>query len=330
MSPRQKKILKTVMLVLVLVVLTGCTSNLDSDGNLIAERAITSSTSWSLDAGFFDFICVIPIAKCILFFEQYTGVTLAVIITTIIVNIILLPFNIKSTVNQQRMTMIQPKIEAIQRKYQGRNDKNSQMRMSAELNALYKKNNVSMGASFLTFLTLPIMIGMYYAVQRIEILYSTTFLGINLGDKPMDHITEGEINYIILIVLLGVAQFGAMKITEFLNKRKKGYRPSQQSNQMKIMNYVMLAMIVVFGLQMPSAMSIYWITTSTITIVRTVFIDYFYKDKNEEKDTYLTKPGNNTSKNSKSSDSNQEKISNNYSYSSSNSKKKKKKKKKKK
>ena len=53
------------------------------------------------------------------------------------------------------------------------------MRMSAEIQALYKKNDVSMLASFTTFLTLPIMFAMWQAVQRIEILYQTNmFKGI--------------------------------------------------------------------------------------------------------------------------------------------------------
>lgn len=46
---------------------------------------------------------------------------------------------IKSTVSQQKMQLIQPEMERIQNKYKGRKDQTSQMRMSAEIQALYKK-----------------------------------------------------------------------------------------------------------------------------------------------------------------------------------------------
>ena len=72
-------------------------------------------------------------------------------------------------------------MEKIQRSNKGRKDQASQMRQNAEIQNLYKKNNVSMFGSFATFLTLPIMFAMWQAVQRIDILYSTYIFGINLG-----------------------------------------------------------------------------------------------------------------------------------------------------
>ena len=171
---KTKKILKVFCLVFLVAILTGCAQNLDANGKLIASRAITSSTPWSFDAGWFDFIFVIPLAKGILFINDYVGnVAFGVIGVTIIVNIITLPIMIKSTVSTQKMQLLQPEMEKIQRKYKGRKDQASQMRQNAEIQNLYKKNNVSMFGSFATFLTLPIMFAMWQAVQRIDILYST-------------------------------------------------------------------------------------------------------------------------------------------------------------
>ena len=86
---KTKKILKVFCLVFLVAILTGCAQNLDANGKLIASRAITSSTPWSFDAGWFDFIFVIPLAKGILFINDYVGnVAFGVIGVTIIVNII--------------------------------------------------------------------------------------------------------------------------------------------------------------------------------------------------------------------------------------------------
>ncbi len=134
-----------------------------------------------MKSGIFDFLLVIPISKSIIYLGDVllNNIAVGVILITILINIIILPIMIKSTVSQQKMQLIQPEMERIQNKYKGRKDQTSQMRMSAEIQALYKKNDIGMLASFTTFLTLPIMFAMWQAVQRIEILYQTNMFGIN-------------------------------------------------------------------------------------------------------------------------------------------------------
>lgn len=283
LDKRTKKILKVLSLVLFVAVLTGCTANLDPSGKLIAERAITESSPWSWSAGWFDFIFVIPISKGIIFATKYVGnVAFGVIGITILINLITLPIMIKSTVSTQKMQLIQPEMEKIKRKYSGRKDQASQMRMNNEIQNLYKKNDVSMFGSLITFLTLPIMFAMWQAVQRIEILYSSSFLGINLGTKPWDHILNIEVTYIILIAIVAVSQFFAMEITNIMARRNPRYKPTAQMKSMKMMNNVMTIMIIYFAMTMPAAMSLYWITTNIINIIRTVYIQLFHIEKTKK------------------------------------------------
>lgn len=143
----------------------------------------------------------------------------------------------------------------------------------------------------LPFLSMPIMLAMWQAVQRIEIMYQATFLGFNLGAMPMQEISAGNYNYIILIVLLGVLQYLSTEIQNILQKIS-GSRPIKQNKQTKFMGIYMTVIIVLFSLNMPSAMSLYWIVTSLIGIARSVYIHYNYTDKmllKEEKPNYLTK-----------------------------------------
>lgn len=283
LDQRTKKFLKVLALVAFVFVLAGCTRNLDENNQLIAERAINASTEWSLDAGFFDFILTIPIAKGILLLTDLLGnVAWGVVGMTIFINILILPFMIKSTKSSQKMQMIQPEVEKIQRKYQGRNDQSSQMRMSAELQALYKKNDVSMLSSFASLLTLPIMLAMYQSVQRIEILYESSLFGLQLGSVPMSMITSGHFEYIIIVAVVGLAQYFAIEINTIMLKRNPRYKVSKQQQSMKSMNIMMTIMIVWFALSMPTAMSLYWITTSIITIVRTVYIQLYHVEKERD------------------------------------------------
>ena len=207
---------------------------------------------------------------------------------TILINLIILPVMIKSTISTQKMQMLQPEMERIQNKYRGKNDQTSQMRMQNEIMNLYKKNNVSMFGSLWTFLTLPIMFAMYGAVQRIQILYTSQAFGMNLGLTPLSQITSGKFIYIVVILVMALSQFFAIEINNLMLKRNKKYKPSAQQNQMKTMNIVMTLMIIYFGLIMPTAMSFYWITTNLITVVRTVFIQIQYIEKQEnQKDTHV-------------------------------------------
>ena len=185
-------------------------------------------------------------------------------------------------------------MEKIQNKYKGRKDQTSQMRMSAEIQALYKKNDISMLASFTTFLTLPIMFAMWQAVQRIEILYQTNMFGINLGAKPIDHVFKFEIAYIVLLAIVALTQYFAMKINTIMSKRNPKYRETSQMQSMNMMNNFMTLFIIYFAAIMPAAMSLYWMTTNIITIVRTWYIYIYHVEKAQKEvdqanTNYLTK-----------------------------------------
>jgi len=293
---KTKKYFKIICLVLFVVALTGCTANLDSSGKLIAKRAINLNTPWSMKSGIFDFLLVIPISKSIIYLGDVllNNIALGVVLITILINIIILPIMIKSTVSQQKMQLIQPEMEKIQNKYKGRKDQTSQMRMSAEIQALYKKNDVSMLASFTTFLTLPIMFAMWQAVQRIEILYQTNMFGINLGAKPIDHVFKFEIAYIVLLAIVALTQYFAMKINTIMSKRNPKYRETSQMQSMNMMNNFMTLFIIYFAAIMPAAMSLYWMTTNIITIVRTWYIYIYHVEKAQKEvdqanTNYLTK-----------------------------------------
>lgn len=273
---------KLIFSVAIIMVLAGCTANLDKEGNLIASRIIDETTKWSFSQGWFDFLFVMPLAKLILSIGEASNYVIGIVLVTLIVNLIMLPFMIKSTVMSQKMQLLQPQLEKIQQKYRGRNDQASQARMSQEVNNLYSKNDIKMGQTIIMpFLTMPIMLAMWQAVQRIPHVYNAEFLGLNLGFHPMNMIKTGHFSYLILVIVLGVFQYATIEITNYLNKRNPKYRAPKvgSNNNMKLMNIYMLVLIVFMSLNMPTAMSVYWIVTSLISIVRSIYIHYAYTMK---------------------------------------------------
>ena len=61
----------------------------------------------------------------------------------------------------------QPEIQKIQNKYKDKTDERSKMQMAQEMQNLYQKYDIHpFGSMLITFIQLPIMMGMYYATMR--------------------------------------------------------------------------------------------------------------------------------------------------------------------
>ena len=91
---------------------------------------------------------------------------LAMIIFAIVVKLVLLPISAKSKKNSMKMSRIQPRLAAIQKKYAG-----DQIKMNEEMRELYKSENVSMGGGCLWSLVPLLILFPLYAVVRQPIQY---------------------------------------------------------------------------------------------------------------------------------------------------------------
>lgn len=87
----------------------------------------------------------------------------AIVVFTILVRLVLTPFDIKSRVGMRRMTAVQPKVAALQAKYG--NDKE---KLNAKTAELYKKEKVNPLTSCLPLLlTWPILIAVFAAMRMV-------------------------------------------------------------------------------------------------------------------------------------------------------------------
>lgn len=88
---------------------------------------------------------------------------LAIILFTILVRLVLSPFDYKSRKSMRQMEKINPKIQALQKKYA--NDKEKLQRKQAEL---YKKEHINpLGSCLPVLLTFPILIIMFNAMRMV-------------------------------------------------------------------------------------------------------------------------------------------------------------------
>lgn len=238
----KKRILLITGLLSVLLLLTGCTE---------VNVEINSESE-----GFWNQYIVWPISLLITKISELLGGNYGwgIIGVTVLVRLVLLPLMIKQTKSTKAMQAIQPEMQALKEKYASK-DAVTQQKLQQETMALFQKHGVNPLAGCLPLLIqMPILIGIYHAIMRTTAIAEDSFLWFDLGDKDP---------YFILPLVAGV--------TTFL--QQKMMMAGQENNpQMAMMLWLMPIMIVVFAINFPAALSLYWVVGNIFMIVQTYFI----------------------------------------------------------
>ena len=224
-----------------------------------------------------------PISYGLIFFTELigsggVGQILSILFVTIIVRLIITLCTFKTTMQQQKMTLVQSEMNAIQVKYQGKTDQVSKQKMSQEMMKLYQKYDIHPFKSLLMpFISMPVFLCVYHAVNNTSILKSGTVFGVNLGDSMSTGIFAGKWFAIILFLLMVAFQYASMKLPQWIQKyraNKSGRRPdprvSQTQKQTNTMTTVFFVMIVVMGFMLPTSMTVYWIASSLVSVAQTL------------------------------------------------------------
>lgn len=111
------------------------------------------------------------IMNCIFFVIDKIGlpyIGLAIILFTIVVNLLMLPLTIKQQKFAKLSAKITPETQAIQAKYKGKQDQASMMAQNQEIQAVYAKYGVSPSGSCVQLLIqMPILLSLYRVIQSI-------------------------------------------------------------------------------------------------------------------------------------------------------------------
>ena len=93
------------------------------------------------------------------------NIGLAIILFTIIINLLMLPLTIKQQKFAKLSSKMNPELQAIQAKYKNRKDQNSQMAMNNEMQAVYAKYGVSpTGSCGYLLIQMPILFALYRVI----------------------------------------------------------------------------------------------------------------------------------------------------------------------
>jgi YidC/Oxa1 family membrane protein insertase len=96
------------------------------------------------------------------------NIGLCIILFTIVMKMLMLPLTIKQQKSTKLMSVMNPEIQAIQKKYKGKTDNESMQRQNVEIQAVYEKYGTSMTGGCLPLLIqMPILLALYRVIYNI-------------------------------------------------------------------------------------------------------------------------------------------------------------------
>jgi YidC/Oxa1 family membrane protein insertase len=177
----------------------------------------------------------------------------AIVLTTFLVNLVLLPFRILAARNAKAIKALQPKIDAINARYK-RTGLNMDPEHSRKISEVYKQHKTSPLAGCIPALVpFAILIAFYSVLRGIAELHGAHWLWIADLSKPE------QLPVRILPLLMIATQLLVTKVT-----------PSPAGADPR-MARIMTLMPLVFGIvlyQQPSALMLYWVTSNLLQLAQ--------------------------------------------------------------
>ncbi len=199
----------------------------------------------AMDLGWFDFLAH-PLLSVLRWLQGYVinwGV--AIILLTIIVRSAMFPLAFKGMMSMRKMSALNPKIKLIREKH-----KDNKERMNKEVMQFYSQHKVNpMGGCLPMVLQIPVFIALYQALLPAIELRHTPFI-LWMQDLSASDYT------LILPILMGATMFFQQSLSP---------TPAMDPTQQKIMRW-MPVMMVMFFLNMPSGLVLYWVISNAISV----------------------------------------------------------------
>lgn len=96
------------------------------------------------------------------------NIGLCIILFTLVIKLLMFPLTLKQQKSSKLMAVMQPELQAIQKKYKGKTDNESMMKMNVETKAVYEKYGTSMtGGCLQLLIQMPILFALYRVIYNI-------------------------------------------------------------------------------------------------------------------------------------------------------------------
>ncbi len=208
----------------------------------------------------------------------------SIIALTVVIRALLLPLAVKQVHSMQKLQRVAPQMKAIQAKY-----KDDRQRQQQEIMKFYKENEINPFASFLPLLAqIPVFIGLFYTLRTrlradicpgLEAAYrhvyavrhhiplkeaaghTTACHGLNGSSWLFIHDLTTTATGLTLVVLI-LLYVGTQLASSLMMKA-----PTMDKTQQRVMMLLPL-FFVIFIINFPAGLILYWITTNTSTMAQ--------------------------------------------------------------
>ncbi|MBI4350634.1 MAG: membrane protein insertase YidC [Elusimicrobia bacterium] len=213
-------------------------------------QALGHGLDRSVDFGFFAPLAKLANSSIVYFYKLTGNYGAAIIILSVIIQIILTPLSFKSFKAMAVMKKIQPEMQAIQKKY-----KEDPKRMNAEVMDLYKRHGTNpLGGCLPMLLQIPVFFALFTALRESWALHGAPFV------FWIKDLSAKDPFYVLPIVMGGI-----MFLQQHLSPQTSD--PSQAA-MMKWMPVIFTFMFLTF----PSGLVLYWLVNSTWGFAQTMYL----------------------------------------------------------
>lgn len=215
---------------------------------------VDENLSHVVDFGFFNWIGRHILSMLKWFYALVGNWGLAIILLTIVVRLMVLPFNVYSYKSMKKMQVIQPHIAALRERH-----KDDQQKQQQEMMALMREHKVNpVGGCLPVLLQFPIFIALYQVLGNSIELYQAPFIlwihDLSLKDP-----------FYILPVLMGVTMFVQQKITP----------NTMDPAQARVLQFMPL-IFTFFMISLPSGLTLYMWVGALFSVLQQL---YFMRDQ---------------------------------------------------
>ncbi|MBQ3834818.1 MAG: membrane protein insertase YidC [Elusimicrobia bacterium] len=212
----------------------------------------------TVDFGFFGFLGRIAMSVLFAIYGLTNNYGWAIIIMTILIQILVLPLTLKTFKSTAAMKKIQPIIKDLQTKY-----KNDPKRLQVEMMNLYRTQKVNpFGGCLPLFLQLPIFWALFTTLRNAyELRYAPWVLWVKDLSASDSLFYMGSISFNLLPLIMGLGMFLQQKMTTATSD------PTQRK-----MMYIMPLIFTLMFWGFPSGLVLYWLTNSVVSMIVQFFV----------------------------------------------------------
>ena len=194
---------------------------------------------------------------------------LALVIISILIRAAMMPLTKKTAMQSENLKKAQPEIDRINKKYETKTDKDSQMQKSQETLIVYKKYDINpLSSCLFAIIQIPLLFAFIEAINRTPAIFEGKLLGLHLGITPWVALKRGEWWYLIIVIVLALVTYFSLN----LNKGAASTGDAATQKQMDFMNKFMMVFIVYASFTLSTAICIYWISSSAFTVFQNLLV----------------------------------------------------------